>query len=81
MKSPVPPWLALAGKPDRKIAELRRLSPEERLERFVEACALAEAILENRADAAQVRAHRDPLSPEAQATWRRLIREARSAHP
>jgi hypothetical protein len=55
------------------------MSPEQRLEHFVQACELARAILAHRPDAAEVLARRVPLSAEAEATWLRLCAEGRRA--
>ncbi|HKU41664.1 MAG TPA: hypothetical protein VJR89_26080 [Polyangiales bacterium] len=72
-----PPWLA---PPDSaELERLRAMTPDERLAHFVEACELARAILQHRADAAEVLQRRVPLSAEAEATWLRLCAEGRRA--
>ena len=53
------------------------MTPEDRLVGFVEVCELARTILEDRADRAGVLALSEPMSPAAEATWLRLVREAR----
>ena len=56
---------------------LAAMTPDERLAGFVEVCELARTILEDRADRAEVLAGSEPMSPAAEATWLRLVREAR----
>ena len=56
-----------------------RLTPEQRLERFVQACELATEVLRQRADALEVRERRVPLSPESERLWLRLVAEGRRA--
>jgi hypothetical protein len=73
----VPPWTRRAPDPADE-QELAQMTPDERLEHFVEACELAAAILRERADVEAVLARRDPLSPEAEARWRALVGAARA---
>lgn len=73
-----PPWLG-QEEDEERLAELRSLSPEERLQMFVEACELATAILRERPDAREVLDNPEPLSPESEARWLGLIAEARRA--
>jgi hypothetical protein len=75
--SAAPPWLDAPE--DGELEQLRAMSPEQRLEHFVQACELARAILEHRPDAAEVLQRRVPLSAEAEATWLRLCAEGRRA--
>lgn len=76
MATTAPPWLA-------HVAELSdadryaEMTPDERLDCFVEVCELARTILEGRADAAQVLASVEPMPPFAEEAWRRLVRESR----
>jgi hypothetical protein len=53
-----------------------RMTPEERLEVFLQLCELTDSIVRNRPDAERVRAPH-PRSPESEALWRRLIESAR----
>jgi hypothetical protein len=55
------------------------MTPEERLEVFVEVCELARTILEDRPDRARLLAENEPMPPAAEAVWLRLVREARRA--
>jgi len=61
------------------LGRLRAMTPAERLAHFVEACELARSILQHRSDASEVLQRREPLSPEAEATWLRLCAEGRRA--
>lgn len=87
-----PPWLCALQQPNGPaelvasegtepdaLSRLRGMSPSQRLAHFVEACELARAILQHRADAREVLARRVPLSAEAEATWLRLCAEGRRA--
>jgi hypothetical protein len=75
--SAAPPWRQ-APEPE-ELERWRVMSPDERLEHFVQACELARAILEHRPDASEVLQRRVPLSAEAEATWLRLCAEGRRA--
>jgi hypothetical protein len=52
------------------------MTPEERLQIFVELCDLTDSIVRNRPDADHLRAAA-PLSAASEATWQRLVQEAR----
>ena len=54
-------------------------SPDERLATFVQVCELARAILQEREDVSEVLDHNEPMPPQAEKTWRRLVAEARRA--
>ena len=54
------------------------MTPDDRLACFVEVMQLAHAILEGRPDARDVLARVEPLSPQAEALWLRLVRESRA---
>ena len=73
-----PPWIE-QREDEEQLAELRAMTPEQRLEHFVQACELAIAILRERPDAAAILARREPLSPETEARWRALVAGARRA--
>lgn len=60
-------------------ARYRLMTPDERLECFAEVCQLAETILEERPDRAEVLAHVDPMPPHAERRWLQLVAEARRA--
>jgi len=53
------------------------MTPEERLEVFVEVCELARTILEERSDRARVLQESEPMPAAAEAAWRRLVAESR----
>jgi hypothetical protein len=72
-----PPWLETREPDD--LERLRAMTPSERLAHFVEACELARAVLQHRADVHEVLQRRVPLSAEAEATWLRLCAEGRRA--
>ena len=55
------------------------MTPEQRLEIFVEVCELARTILEDRPDRERILAENEPMPPAAEAAWLRLVREARRA--
>lgn len=67
--------MAIRSASDPKVAYLRSLSPEEKLVLFDQACALAEALRRERPDRQELLARRDPLSPESERTWLRLVQE------
>jgi hypothetical protein len=71
-----PPWLSHHDELD-DADRYAAMTPEERLQYFVEVSELARTILEARSDRAAVLNRVDPLPPLAEATWRRLVREAR----
>jgi len=78
MSSPAPPWLSLSedlSETDR----YRAMTPEERLECFVEVCELARAIVEERPDRAAVLAREEPMPAEAERTWLKLVAEGNRA--
>ena len=76
MKRQAPPWLGKVG--DLGETEVyAAMTPDERLDCFVDVCELARTIIEERADRGDVLRSTDPLPMVAQAAWRRLIREAR----
>lgn len=60
-------------------ARFAAMTPNERLEIFVEVCDLAHSILSERPDAEEVLARSEPLEPAAEQTWLRLVSEARRA--
>lgn len=66
-----PPWLTAGPRPE-DAEHLRALTPDQRLELFVEALELATAILRGRADAESVLARGDPWPPALVKLWRRL---------
>lgn len=55
------------------------MTPEERLECFVEVCELARAIVEERPDRAAVLAREEPMPAEAERTWLKLVAEGNRA--
>jgi len=63
---------------DADLERYRAMTPNQRLEIFVEVCELADAMLRDRPDRDRVLAYQEPLSEEAERTWRRLVAEARS---
>ena len=71
-----PPWVDHADALDER-ARYAAMSPEERLEVFAEVCEVARTILEHRPDRARILQDSEPLPPAAEATWRRLVAEAR----
>jgi hypothetical protein len=76
MAGSAPPWIAHRSAVDDS-ARYAAMTAEERLAIFVEVCELARTILEDRPDRARVLAENEPMPPGAEATWRRLVREAR----
>ncbi|MEI8259415.1 MAG: hypothetical protein WCJ30_27420 [Deltaproteobacteria bacterium] len=78
MKPRHPPWLR-KDPGDQDVQRFARMTPDERLEYFVQACELAESILRGRADAAEVLARREPMSPRADEQWRALVARSRRA--
>jgi hypothetical protein len=75
MRSGKPPWIEHRDALDDR-ERYASMTPEERLAVFVEVCELAEAILADRPDRKEVLAHVDPLPPDAERTWQRLVRES-----
>jgi hypothetical protein len=76
MAGAAPPWLAhrdVVDDRDRYAA----MTPEQRLLAFAEVCELARTILEDRHDRQRILGENEPMPPAAEATWRRLVREAR----
>jgi hypothetical protein len=61
-------------------ARFAGMSPEERLELFLELCALADEIVRGRPDADALRAP-TPRSAESEALWERLMRRERRVRP
>jgi len=55
------------------------MTPDERLEEFVEVCELARTILDERPDRAAMLERVDPMPPEADRRWRALVAQARRA--
>ncbi len=74
-----PPWLGRLSTEDPEACHFQRMTPNERLAHFVEACNLATALLQHRSDLSAVLAYRDYMPPTAGRTWRRLVTEARCA--
>jgi hypothetical protein len=72
----LPPW-ARAADPDDDTDRYAAMTPADRLQLFEQACELARSILAQRPDAEAVLARRVPLSPESEALWLRLVKEAR----
>jgi hypothetical protein len=60
-------------------ARYRAMTADERLACFVDVCQLAQTILDARPDRAAVLARVEPMSPEAERLWLRLVKEARRA--
>jgi WSTF, HB1, Itc1p, MBD9 motif 1 len=78
VSSRTPPWLGRVA----DLSETERyaaMTPEQRLQCFVEVCELARAIIEERPDRRAVLRDEDPMPPVAAAAWKRLLREARNA--
>jgi hypothetical protein len=71
-----PPWLPHRGILDDR-DRYAAMTPEERLEVFADVCELARTILEARPDRARILADVEPMPAGAEATWLRLVREAR----
>jgi hypothetical protein len=78
MDPKLPVW-ATAPSPTDPATDPARLTPQERLVRFVEACELATEVLRHRSDALDVLERRVPLSDESERLWRRLVGEGRRA--
>ena len=78
MAATAPPWLAHRDAVDDR-DRYAAMTPEERLGAFVDVCELARTILEGRPDRERILAENEPMPPAAEATWRRLVREARRA--
>ncbi len=70
---------SLAEEIEEDVAPLRGLSRDERGRILESVCRDAMAILEARPDFARAREWSEPRSPEALATWLRLVREYRAA--
>jgi len=77
MAAKLPGWAINDEEAEIRAAELREMTPDQRLARFAQACALSTAILQSRSDALDVLASEEPLSPESEALWLRLVAEAR----
>ena len=71
-----PAWIAHGDSLDDR-DRYAAMTPEERLAVFVEVCELARTILEGRPDRARVLADVEPMPPEAEAAWKRLVVESR----
>jgi hypothetical protein len=56
-----------------------RMTPEERLEVFVQLCELTDSIIRHRPDAERLRSP-TPRSPESEALWQRLIAGKQREH-
>ncbi len=67
------PW-----NPAEEMARYRGLTLEERGEFIAGLCRLAAATLEGRPDREAVLDREEPMSPEAEAGWRELVRRGRS---
>ena len=78
MRGKLPPWVGKTGDLSDP-AHLRAMTPDERLEGFVEVCELARTILEERPDRAAVLERVDAMPPEAERRWRELVAQARRA--
>jgi hypothetical protein len=78
MAGGAPPWLAHRDALDDR-ERYAVMTPEERLLAFGEVCELARTILEARPDRERILGENEPMPPAAEATWRRLVREARRA--
>ena len=76
MAAAAPPWLAHRDALDDR-DRYAAMTPEERLVVFADVCELARTILEDRPDRARILAENEPMPPAAEATWLRLVREAR----
>jgi len=77
MAAEPPPWLSHRGVLDDR-DRYAAMTPEQRLEVFADVCELAPSILETRPDRARILAEVEPMPAGAEATWLRLVREARS---
>lgn len=78
MKHTAPPWLAHVA----EISDAERyaqMSPEERFLCFMDICVMTEAILSSRADRQRVFEEREPMRPQDEAAWLRLVKESRRA--
>ncbi|MBI3388682.1 MAG: hypothetical protein HY027_13180 [Deltaproteobacteria bacterium] len=78
MRSDIPPWVGKTS----DLSDTERyaaMTPVQRLACFVEVCELSRRILENRHDRREVLARQEPMSPQAERTWLRLVDEARRA--
>lgn len=73
-----PPWLDRTCE-DPERARVKALSPGERLEIFVELCALNTAILAERPDRREILHGRTPMSPDAERQWLALVKRHRDA--
>lgn len=80
MPDAAPPWVAHADALDDR-ARYAAMTPEERLAIFADVCELARTILEERPDRQRILSGNEPLPAHAEATWLRLVREARRARP
>jgi len=58
-------------------ARYTAMTPDERLECFVQVCDLARTILEGRPDRARALTEQEPMPPAASRRWRELMQEAR----
>ncbi len=75
MSDIIPPWVECADIVDDR-DRYAAMTPAERLEIFAEVCALADAILADRPDRAEVLARIDPMPSEAEETWMRLVEQS-----
>jgi hypothetical protein len=80
MANVIPPWVR-HRREDPQRARLAAMTPDERLACFVEACALAEAMLESRRDREAVLRARQSMPRRIEARWLELVREARRERP
>jgi hypothetical protein len=73
-----PPWMGAAHALDDR-DRYAAMTPEQRLAIFEEVCELARTILEEHPDRARILRENEPMPVTADATWRRLVRQARDA--
>ena len=78
MRGKLPPWVGKTADLSDP-ARFRAMTPDERLESFVQVCELARTILDERPDRAAVLERIDPMPPEAERRWRELVAQARRA--
>jgi len=75
MGAGIPPWVEHRDELDDREC-YAAMTPEERLAVFAEVCEMADAILADRPDREEVLARIDPLPPDAERTWLRLVGES-----
>lgn len=80
MNRGAPPWLPFSTEdPERN--RYSAMSPSERLRHFVDVCSLGRALLEGRADRAEVLARTEPIPERSERAWLDLVAKARRAQP